>query len=466
MVDLSIVIIFLLANLVIGWIARHKITNMSHFAVGNRSFKSVVICMTLSATFIGGGYTIGNAAKVYETSMIYAFALLGFSLKEILVGCFIAPRMKHYTDCYSVGDIMGRKYGKAAQIITGVFAVIICAGILGAQVGAVGALVKTFFNLSVLWGIIIGFGVMIIYSMLGGMFAVVYTDVLQFVILIIGIPLVFIVGLIHFGGWHDLMAKLPVGKINFLHSGHHLPLFISLFITFMVGETLVPPYVQRLLMSKNVNHTKRGVIASGVISIPFFLIAGMIGLIAFAMNPHLDARGANEALPYVVKTLLPIGLRGLVIASIAAVLLSSAAGFLNAGVIALINDIVVPLKKNARFESSKFLILARITTVLIGVGAIFFALAIPNVLDILLYAYNFWAPIILVPLLAAIFTGRGYRYDFFVGAIFGIIFVMTWFFGLHEPYGISAVVIGVLGNVIGFILSRVSRGSLQFITNK
>lgn len=457
MIDLSIVILFLLANLAIGWWSRRKIGNMAHFAVGHRAFKSVIICMTLSATFIGGGYTLGNAAKVYQTSMIYAFALLGFSLKEILVGTLIAPRMQPYQDCYSVGDIMGRKYGKTAQIITGVFAVIVCTGILGAQVGAVGALVKTFFHMPVFWGIVIGFGVMIIYSMLGGMFAVVYTDVLQFCILIIGIPLVFIVGLIHFGGWHDLMTHVPRGKINFLHNSANIPLFIGLFITFMLGETLVPPYVQRLLMSKHTIHTTRGVIASGILSIPFFLIAGMIGVIAFALNPHLQSHGANAALPYVVETLLPVGLRGLVIASIAAVLLSSASGFLNAGVISLVNDIVVPLKQNSSLQSQRFLLLGRAMTVVIGIGAIIFALAIPNVLDILLYAYNFWAPIILVPLVVLIFTGKGNRYDFFSGAITGIIFAMIWSFVLNEPYHINAVVVGVLGNALGFGVSRLIR---------
>lgn len=452
-IDIGIVAIFLIINLYIGWMVKRKIVDITHFAVGHRSFKSAVICMSLTATYIGGGYTMGNAAKVYETSMIYAVALLGFSLKEILVGLFIAPRMKRYMDCYSVGDIVGRQYGKLAQIVTGVFSVMVCMGILGAQVGAVGALMTVFFHIPVVWSVVFGFGVMVTYSMIGGMFAVIYTDVLQFMVLIIGIPLVLVVGLIHFHGFGGLMSHVPMEKLNFLHTYHNLPLLITLFLTFMLGEALVPPYVQRLFMSKDVGHTKRGVVASGLISIPFFLIVGMIGLVAFALQPNVQDINANEALPYVVQTLLPVGLRGVVIAALLAVLLSSASGFLNAGVISLVKDIVIPLKRDVDLRAGSFLLLARASTILLGGGAIVFALMTPNVLDVLLYAYNFWAPVILVPLLIAIFAGTGHQCGFFVGALFGLVSALVWAFVLHHPAGINSVVVGVLANLLGYILS-------------
>jgi SSS family solute:Na+ symporter len=79
--------------------------------------------------------------------MVYAVALLGFSLTVILVALFIAPKMDKYRDCLSIGDIIAKSYGKTAQIITGVFSMIICAGILGAQVGAMGAIFERFLNL-------------------------------------------------------------------------------------------------------------------------------------------------------------------------------------------------------------------------------------------------------------------------------------------------------------------------------
>jgi len=151
-IDFSIIIAFLIATLLIGILSSKNIGSFHRFSVGNRSFSSFIIFATLSASFIGGGYTLGNAGKVFSNGMLYAFALLGFSLKEILVAKFIAPRMGNYKDCISVGDMIEKHYGGNAKVMTGVMGVMLCTGILGAQVGAMGAVFNTFFHLNALWG--------------------------------------------------------------------------------------------------------------------------------------------------------------------------------------------------------------------------------------------------------------------------------------------------------------------------
>lgn len=453
LLDISIIIAFLIANLIIGIYASQKTKSLDHFSVGHRSFSTFAIFATLSASFIGGGYTIGNASKVYTSGLFYAFALLGFSLKEILVAKLIAPRMDNYRDCLSIGDIMQKRYGVNAKIITGVFAMIICAGILGAQVGAMGTIFNLFFHIPPVWGIVIGFGIIIFYSSVGGMRAVVHTDILQFLILVIGIPLSFFIGLHYIGGWGAITQTVPTKHINFIQNSHDLFVFIALFITFIFGETLVPPYVQRLFMAKTSEHTERGTLLSGLLSIPFFIIVGAIGLIAYVLNQNIEP---NTALPYVVQTVLPVGVRGFVIAGILSVIMSSAAGFLNSAAVSFVNDIVKPIRKD-ELNSNTLLWLARVSTIVVGLIAIVFALAIHNILDILLYAYNFWAPIILVPLVAVIFGVPANKRDFYFGALCGIITAVIWTQILKQPGDINAVVPGLLGNFIGFTTSFFTR---------
>ena len=85
-------------------------------------------------------------------------------------------------------------YGRRARVITGVFSVLICAGILGTQIGALGAISNVVLGLTVPAGIVIGCATLFFYSTVGGMPAVVKTDILQFVLLIIGIPMVLVLG--------------------------------------------------------------------------------------------------------------------------------------------------------------------------------------------------------------------------------------------------------------------------------
>lgn len=449
LIDTLIISLFFIINLLIGAHSGKKTTDLNQFSVGHRAFSTFAIFATLTASFVGGGYTIGNAAKVYSTGMLYAFALLGFSLKEILVAKFIAPRMDAHRDCLSIGDIMQKRYGVPAKLITGVFAMIVCSGILGAQVGAMGTIFNQFFNVPELWGIVIGFSIIIFYSTVGGMRAVVYTDILQFLILVAGIPLTFFIGLHVAGGWETVKQNVPHTHIAFLQNRHDIFLFASLFVTFIFGETLVPPYVQRLFMAKSAGHTQRGTLFSGLLSIPLFLIAGGIGLVALTLNPNLDP---NTALPFVVHEMLPVGIRGFVIAGVLSVIMSSAAGFLNAAAVSFVNDLVKPIHPSQLSEKRLFW-LARASTIIVGVLAVVFALTIHNILDILLYAYNFWSPIILVPLVAVIFSIPARTHDFFLGATTGVLCTLVWTHVLLQPGDISGVVVGVFGNLIAFTAS-------------
>lgn len=450
MLDLTIVIVFLGINLLVGFLSSKKILSFEHFSVGGRSFSTFLIFCSISATFIGGGYTIGNSASVYGMGMVYAFGLLGFSLKEILVGSLIAPRMKKYAHCHTVGDMIEMAYGKWAKIVTGLFSLLICGGILGAQIGGLNAIFQiSIGGVNPLFATVVSFVVLIVYAALGGMRAVVLTDTLQFLILIVGVPLTFFIGLHHIGGWHKMLAAVPPHYIDFLSSTHAWAFFILLFVTFIFGETLVPPYVQRLFMAKNTQHTARGLVLSGILSVPVFLICGMIGLVAYASNSHLTG---NAPFIYVVKNMVPVGLKGLILASMLSIVLSSAAGFLNAASIAFVNDIVKPLRPNC--ANASMLWLARSSTVIVGVIAIVFALMIHNILTLLLAAYNFWSPIILVPLLATIFGVRTSPRSFFVGASCGMVGSLVWQYVFYTPLGISPILFGLLSNFVGFMLCQ------------
>ncbi|MFO7896911.1 MAG: sodium:solute symporter family protein [Candidatus Cloacimonadales bacterium] len=448
--DQVIVVVYLLVVLVIGIWAGRKVVNVSQFSVGGRSFGTWVIFATLSASFIGGGFSTGNAEKVFRFGIANIFALWGFSLKEILVAKFIAPRMKKYPEAISVGDIMKTHYGSFGQIVTGIFSVILCAGILGAQVGAIGYIFKVFLGIAHIYGILIGCGIVIIYSTIGGMRAVVFTDVIQFVVLAIGIPLTVIFGIQYVGGWSSFVASIPAEHLSF--SGTNsltLIQFIGLFLTFLLGETLVPPYVQRLFLSKHTKHTERGTFYSGLFSIPFFAITGIIGLIALSIDHTLDP---NLAMPFVIMKALPVGLKGIVIAGIISIVMSSADSFLNSAAVAFSHDIIKPLSRKG-FTDKIELLYIRLSNLVTGVLAIIVAVKIKSILDILVYSYNFWSPVILVPLLAVMLGLNPRRIHFILSSAAGILAVSLWNFVLHKPFDLDGLVVGILVNLLVFAIS-------------
>ena len=309
-----------------------------------------------------------------------------------------------------------------------------------------GLIFNVFLGIEPIWGILIGCGIVIAYSTVGGMRAVVLTDIIQFCVLAIGIPAALVFGVAKAGGVSAIKAAVPAGHFSVPGEAMTIGAFLSLFLTFLLGETLVPPYVQRLFIGKDATHTARGTMISGIFSIPFFAVTGAIGLVALALDPKLDP---NLAMPYVIRTVLPAGVRGIVIAGVISIVMSSADSFLNGAATGCINDLVKPLRRQPLSRGQE-LFLAKLTNCFVGVLAVIFAVKIHSVLDILIYAYNFWAPVILVPL-AAVFLGvRVTKAGFVAGAVAGAAGVLIWNGLLRSPVGVNGLVIGVLCNLIAF----------------
>lgn len=447
-IDTVVVGIYLLSVVGVGLWATRGQSNLADYAVAGRSFGPLVIFATMSASFIGGGFSTGNAANVFKFGIAGVIGLWGFSLKEILVARYVAPKLERFPDAISVGDVMASAYGKVGRIVAGLAGLFLCTGIVGAQVGAIGIVFNVFFGIDAAYGIALGCGIVILYTTFGGMKAVVTTDILQFCVLAIGMPLALIFGLEYVGGIDGLLSSVPAEHVSIPGDHYGWLGLLALILTFMFGETLVPPYLQRLLSGRSTRLAARGTMLSGLFSIPFFAITGAIGLIALAMDPGLDA---NSAMPHVIVTVMPPVLKGLVIAAVISIVMSSADSFLNSASIAFINDVFQPLREKP-VGDNEALWLARLVTFSLGVLSVIFAISIEGILDILIFAYTYWAPVILVPLIATVYGYNKGVPAFLAGAVAGVFVATFWDNVLGQPAQIGGLVVGVFVNLIVFLL--------------
>ena len=149
----------------------------------------------------------------------------------------------------------------------------------------------------------------------------------------------------------------------------------------------------------------------------------------------------------------PIGLAGLIIAGMISIVMSSADSFLNASSVALVQDVWKPLKRKASTEEQSLRV-ARWANVLTGAVALIFALSIPNVLDILIAAYDFWSPTILVPLAATLLGFRVAPASFYAAAISGVIGTLAWDWPLARPWRIQGFLIGTMLALASFLIAN------------
>jgi len=212
-----------------------------------------------------------------------------------------------------------------------VLSVALCAGILGAQALAIGTVVNATLHVPTVPAVLIGMGVVILYSSFGGAWAVIQTDMLQFVFLGVLLPVALLIGLNAVGGPNNLLDQVPAAHLTVL--GDYTPLqFLTPFCAFLLGETLVPPYAPRTFSTPDSRHARIGFTMAGFFSFFFYFTSASLGLIALVLYPDIKS---DEALPTVVVNLMPIGVLGLVIAALLAVVMSTASSYLNSTAVVL-----------------------------------------------------------------------------------------------------------------------------------
>lgn len=454
-IDVYIIFIYLILLLVIGILSSRKLKSIDDFAISNIKYGKTVIFITMCCSFLGGGFSFGNATEVYKNGISNILILCGFSIGQIFIGKYIVPKISRFNNCISTGNIIGKIYGNKMQVITGILSTMICAGILGAQVSVLGNIFETFIGIPAYIGIIIGFGIVLIYSTIGGIKADIVTDIVQFFVLLIGFPFLVIYGINEAGGINQIIYEVPTNYWNILNNTNLIS-FVSAFFTLMIGEMLVPPYVQRLLIGKNSKDTAKATVLSGYVSIPFFILTGLIGLVAYTLDKNLNP---NFAMIGIIKRVLPVGLSGIIVSSMMAIVLSTADSFLNSAAVGAVDDVYLPLKQNLVSESQKLKIV-RIANILIGVIAVLVAMFIPSLLDILTFSYSFWAPTILPILIFTILGIRIKKHIALFGIVVGFLATFIWDFILHSPYSINGLIIGFILNIVITVILQLIKHSL------
>ena len=442
-IDLSIILGYLAITLFVGLYQGRKVKTMKDYAVADKEITTPVLVATIFATLIGGGSTLGVVERIYSIGAIFFLAALGQSIYKLILAQYIVPRMSLFPEAISVGDIVGVKFGNIGKICIGLSATLKSMGIVGAQIGAMSFLISYFIDIPYEIGVITSTLIVVVYSAYGGIRAVCMTDVIQFAVLIIAIPTVCDMGLQKIGGYKELFTKIPTSHFEFPKD--EILKYFFLFIIYAI-PMFNPAITQRLLIAKNIQHIINSFRISAVLDVSFFSIVTLIAFIGLVLNPNLEA---NMVLPFVINTVLPVGFKGLAVAGMMAVIMSTADSFLHAASLSFVHDVVKPLSQGALSDKHEFT-LAKVTTLVMGIGAIIIALKFNNILAITIASYNFWVPVAVIPLYAAVFDWNVDYKNFLGGVVVGI---AAWLFStyyLEEAFNIHSLIPSLLGNAIGF----------------
>jgi Na+/proline symporter len=404
-IDFLIVYAFLTITLIIGIRAGRGIKDIEGYALGNKNYGTLTLILTFLATNIGGSSLIDGSAGVFSSGIIRIVPELAVMLQALVFAFFITPKVLKFNNCLTIGDVMETSYGKLSKIIAGVLGLFYSIAMVAMQLVGLAIVMEVLLGVKSFLTIIIGGAFLSFYASYGGIKSVTATDVFQFLVLIIVIPLLANTVLKYAGGIKEVFLHLPSSKLEIF--GHaNFSYYLTLFLIWGIFPTGItsPPIFQRLLMANNSKQLRNQYLIISVFHPVLQLVIMLIGLAGFILYPTIKA---NDLVPHIIQELLPIGGKGLAIAGIIALVMSTADSYLHAAGLVFTNDILKPIC-NMRGWKVNELKWAKQSTIVIGIVTSIIALQSTSMLGLSLLAFKFTGPLLMFPLIATI---RGFRID-------------------------------------------------------
>ena len=441
--DFCIVLFYLISTLILGVFYGKNVKSLKDFA-SSSTYSTPVLLATLCATVIGGGSTLGIVTNVHRYGIIFMIAFMGAALNKYLVAHYVSPKIQKINNITSLGDIFENAYGQLGRTIAGLCIFCVSIACVGHQTTAIGFVFKSFFGFDFITGVLLAYGTLVIYSSFGGIRSVIATDVYQFALILAFIPIVVIVCLNKIGGVSTFLSLVPLEKISFSSQLTYLPQALTIFFM-MLFSGLDPSFIHRIVMAKEHNQGKYITMITGHFSISVFITMGIIGLSSSILFSNIDP---NIALPHLITEILPPFLKGIAMSGLLATLMSTADSALHVLGVSVVEDLILPFKKG--LSEKQKVNLVRGITALMGFLSLIVALVFQDIFTIMVFAFSFWAPTILVPFIMLLYGHIFEKRELIYGVIWGLITVILWSLFLKEKTGLSGFIPGSLSNLAFF----------------
>ncbi|MCX6319009.1 MAG: sodium:solute symporter [Bacteroidetes bacterium] len=447
-IDWIFVILYLLviAGVSIWSIRKSKETTSDYF-LANRNLGWFVIGASILASNVGSEHIVGLAGSAAKSGTVLGHYELHSYIVLILGWVFVPFYMRSMV--YTMPEFLERRFNPQARRLLSIiqlFSYVIAKASVTIFAGAL--VFNQFLGVDFWTGAIILVVVTGVYSVLGGLHAVMYTEAIQAIVLLAGSAVLLFFGLREVGGWDALMKSVPAEKLN-MFRGMDDPEYPWLGI--LIASPIVGIWywctdqhiVQRCLAARNEKEARRGTIFAAYLKLLPFFIFLIPGLIAYALHAQgkLQLTDTNAAFPEMVKQIMPIGLRGLLAGGLLAALMSSLASVYNA--CSTLYTIDIYKKKHPEASEKQLVKVGRIATAVIVLLGMAWIPMMGNISDGL-YDYLQSVQSYLAPPIAAVFifgvffkrlNAKGAYAAMVAGFIVGLIKLTLQLFQKELPVG-------------------------------
>jgi SSS family solute:Na+ symporter len=355
-IDYLILGMYMLGVLLIGTYFGRYIHSAGDLFLAGRALPFWAVGMSVVVSDIGATDMAWGAGQMFEFGLAQAnFDWIG-SMPACLIAAFVFVPFFWRSGVFTVPEFLGRRYNSGVRMIAALLWLAFMIAMLGIMMHASAVFLNKIMGIPYEYAVAGTAVVVGVYTITGGLTAVVMTDVLQMVVMFIGAGALLFLCLWEVGGWSGLREQLEAtgaeGHLSLLLEHSTKTAFPWTGIIFGLGLVQATAYfvnnqavIQRALGARSEWDAKAGMIFAGFLKVFIPLIIFVPGLAARVIEPEISP--PETAVPYLMVKLLPPGLTGLMLAAFMAALMSSVDSYLNSSSTLFISDVYAPLHRRA-----------------------------------------------------------------------------------------------------------------------
>ena len=381
---LIIVIGYLVGMLVIGYVVgKLKIKNADDYMVAGRRMGVFMVAFSLSANNIGGGSTTGLAGKAFTSwGMSAVWYVLAASIAMIPLAYF-APKIRK-TMAVTIPEVVGRRFGKFSSGFSAILNILALFCLTSSQIAASGSVVSVLTGIDTRICLLIAGLVVILYTTFGGMIADQISDLVQFIIILVGLAIATPFVIKGCGGWSTIASKLPGDQLSFTKIGWVaiIGYIFNYFCTFLSG----PEMISRFESAKDEKTAQRASLVSAVLMAAMAIFPTLLGLAALSVSDAIGNPASSSAMMAVTQAYAPTIITGIVSAAIISATMSSADSNLLCMSTMIINDLFLPYS-GKKLDGMKEVRATRICNIICCAVAVFISFFGINIVTMNTFAF-------------------------------------------------------------------------------
>lgn len=450
--DFTVIAIYMLGMIGIGWYAKRRAQTEADFLVAGRRLGPALYAGTMAALVMGGGATVGGVGLGYQYGISGAWLVFNMSLGVLLISVALAARISRLR-IYTVSQMLELRYGPGSSLLSG--SVMFCYTLMIAVTSTIayGAIFAVLFDFGKVPAILIGGGVVVLYSTLGGMWSITLTDFVQFIIKTIGMFAILLpVALMRAGGFEGLHAKLPDTAFSLTHIGVGtiFTYFFLYVFTMVIGQDLW----QRVFTARSDRVAKWAGTAAALYGVCYALAGAVIGMSAKVLLPEITDR--NAVYTEIVRNVLPAGIAGLVVAGALSAIMSTSSGALIATATVAKEDIMNVIRRNrgvATTHSERDEVgNSRWYILVFGILMIGIACVLQDVIAGLTIAGAILVGGLLVAIIGGLIWQRGTLRGAVVSIVSGTVLTLGTMIVMKDIYANMPIFIGLGGSLLSYVV--------------